>query len=190
MQADGGQILPRLRALEDLAPHVRAGGPRLLRAEQDEVAGAGVPHLDVREHAREGVQHERHDAVVHLINVEPLRHDAAVLEPARAQLVKLAAEHAAHTDHPRVRRLADDHVVALRTELEQRARVLADDAREAVGEHATVPRREEFPGAKHRFAILRHRHAVNRVAQQRARRHPAAEAEHEDVLAVRAREHR
>ena len=48
-----------------------------------------VPDFHAGEDRTEGPQHQRHDPVVHFVNVEPLRHDAAGFQPAGAQFIVL-----------------------------------------------------------------------------------------------------
>ena len=122
--ADLGEVRAHPFDRKTLAKNVRAGSPRLPRAKHDDVAAEGVPNLHVREDRAKRSQHQCHNAVVHLIDVEPLRHDAAGFQAARGQLVIFEAEHTAHAHRPWVRRLRDNHVIKLGTELEHGARVL------------------------------------------------------------------
>src|SRR5213594_1137593 len=82
VDADAGEVASRALAAEGLFIIRGRSCPGSLRAQQDEITDSGVPNFDVREHSAEGAQDEGHDAVVHVIKVEPLGHDPALLQPA------------------------------------------------------------------------------------------------------------
>src|ERR1043166_6238328 len=134
--ADGLEITANAVNRKGTPVSLRLARPRLKRTQQHDVAAEGVPYFHVRKNGTKRPQHQRGDAVVHFINMKPLRHDAAGPEAAPGQLVVFLAEHAAHADRPRIGRLGDDHVVSLRMQFENRARILVPDAHTRVVEDA------------------------------------------------------
>src|SRR5439155_4266740 len=117
---------------------VRRALPRLQGTEDYDVAVVAVPNLKVRKHGPKSAQHEADDAIVHLVDMKPLGHDAAVLQLAGAHFVKFLAEDAADADGPRIGWLGDDHVVLLRAELQHGTRVFVTEMHARIGEHVTI----------------------------------------------------
>ena len=99
--------------------------------------------MHVRKH-RAQVPHDPGDnRKWQLVELNPLTEDAVIGESSPGNAEKLGGVQRRHPSHPRIRRLRNDHVVALTVELESAARVVDDDAHAGPGKHGAVHPDEE-----------------------------------------------
>ena len=127
-----------------------------------------------------------HQRVVDLVQMQPLAEDAVRREVAAHAMIELVGEEPGHAAHPRIARLRNDDVVLARIGGEERLRVVDDEARPLVIEHAAVRRIEHARAGDHlRLDLDRHGLLQRRASEQKVRRHARALADDRRELRVR-----
>ena len=127
----------------ELARAIRA---RPLRCHEHEVAGVGVPGLDLRKYRRQRRVDRAKRRRVDLVRLHPLHEHAVVGQPIGGGAVVLLREQAGDAGAIRVRRLRGDDVVAVARRQQRFARVADRDVHFRVVQDVVIDRRA---GASH-----------------------------------------
>ena len=144
----------------------------------------------MRKDRSEGAQDHVHDVITHFINVEPLRHDTACFKSCGSQFVIFAAKNAAHTCHPRVGRLAYDHIISGWIQFQDGARIFHEDTNARVGHYSGIPFFKQFSGAENGLTVFCDVQFVDGMSEERSSANAASKAHDKDFSRVRAREDR
>ncbi|MNS34197.1 hypothetical protein D3C72_663200 [compost metagenome] len=156
-----------------------------MRADQHDVGLLHLPQRHMGEALGEGAQHQLERLVVHLVEVEPLHHQAARLEMAGGLLVEVGTKEIADAGHPGVRRLRDQHVVLTVAQAQEAAGVLEMQLGARIGQRVAADVLEEPVGLDDAGRDLDDVHGLHRVGQHGARGGAAAEPDDHDVLGGR-----
>jgi hypothetical protein len=136
-------------------------------------------------------RHDRSEvAFADRVGVRPLADDTAGGEARLCPLEELAREERGDAGNPGVRRLGNDHVVLLSRQQQVRTTVADDEVRPGVGERVVVFGLEEARGLDDFGGDFDDVGTLDRMAQRRAERDAAAEADNRHPLRRRVKEQR